>query len=201
MTKKRRKTERRSGEAEDYFGFLEEESAPLPHQRRKYLRMHEWPEEAPILTADDICYNFTTDSGRRDLMEWLEAAFAPRHDRDGVTLVGYWRSKPFRRATKMVQRVLAEYTGRERCDLWFFCEKSYRDQLPGYRWIAAVWNEAMSRLGYDIPEKQRRVSEEGRMWGVKCVDPRKERKPRQGPRCLDDRPVRRKQPVHRHGKH
>lgn len=187
---KKAKTRKKGDEDEDLFDFVDEPFRSPKEQRG--LKKNEWPEEVPILSADDVCYNFTRDNGSMDLLYWLDAVFG-----DTIKYSDAYH-KPWQYAHNELEHVLAERTGRSKVDIWFFLENSYRDRFPPLKWIAGCWNETMRRLGYGVPKSDCRLNDDdGVRWGVKCVDSGKEVKPRQGPTGMRVETVARKQPVPR----
>lgn len=113
-----------------------------------------WPAQVPLLSAAELCWNYSVGERRHDLLEWLHLVFDPA---DGAT----GTDELFRSARKALCAVLAERLGEKEVDLWDFLERSYRGRSPSLGWQAAAWNEAMYRLGYDVPPARRTPPAEG----------------------------------------
>lgn len=113
--------------------------------RKKLKQRHSWPESVPILTADDMVWNFTTQDGRRDLLEWLLATF----DSDATVL----ENPAYVQARKVLLSVISERRNKTIKSMWLFAEKASKAKHPSFAWQAACWNEMLIRLGYDVPKR------------------------------------------------
>lgn len=112
---------------------LEEPEARPPEQKIKAV----WPDEAPILTAEDLCRQYTKKK-RRDLSAWLELSFP-----------GDFPNRPEAAMLDSLYEVIHEATG-EKLAAWEFC----LDERFPFDQVAGVWNEALRRLGYELPESE-----------------------------------------------
>jgi hypothetical protein len=104
-----------------------------------------WPKDVPILAATDLVWNFSTRTGRRDLLEWLEKTFNPDYPAKDT--------KRYRRAYRTLCEVITERFGKKVTSLWLFLEFAYKRKIPCLAWQAACWNEMLSRLGYTVPRR------------------------------------------------
>jgi hypothetical protein len=104
-----------------------------------------WPHAVPVLTPDDMSWKWTGPGNACSLFEWVWRAFDP----DDVP-IGVWDE-----ACACLEGVIAEWSGR-RFNLYLFSERSEVMNRPSLAWQAACWNEAMHRLGYDIPVRKRK---------------------------------------------
>lgn len=135
----RKPKSRRASDEDDYLGVDDADEQPP-------VGDDGWPTNAPVLTAGDMIWNWTTASGRRDLAEWMESTFdaglnlTPRRDEAYGVLCG----------------VISERFGREVTSLWIFCEFCAKNKKPGFEWQAACWNEMLHRLGYAVAKAARK---------------------------------------------
>lgn len=101
-----------------------------------------WPAEVPVLVAADLVWNFSSSDGRHDIAEWLERVFDP-----------LTRHKQHEKAVRSLTAVISERFKKKVTSLWLFLEFTKKNKLPSLEWQAACFNEAMARLGYEIPKK------------------------------------------------
>lgn len=106
----------------------------------------DWPDEPRILTADDVIYHgVSSDDSRRSLDWWAEdfvdntAKGSPCY---GIVLA-------------MLCQVLTERYGKEVRTLSLFLEFAQQRRISK-AWLAACWNEMLSRLVYDVPKEHRK---------------------------------------------
>lgn len=106
------------------------------------LRPDGWPATAPVLTAADLVWNFSTADGRRDLNGWLDAVFNPDYP---------LADSPHRvTADATLCAVIGERAAMPVPVLWLFAEQAYKAKKPSLAWQAACWNETLARLGYEV---------------------------------------------------
>jgi hypothetical protein len=104
-----------------------------------------WPEDVPILTADDIAWNWELADGSRDLLVWAEQTF------EVVSFACYDA------ALKTLHAVIREhFTEKRYKSVYAFLCFTLANKRPSKAWQAACWNEMLSRLGYAVPAKARR---------------------------------------------
>lgn len=106
------------------------------------------PDDVPVLVAADVWWQYARRDGSRDLATWLDDTFRP--DAGGVDPPAYAA------AYRELCRVLTERLGRPVTVLWLFMEFVAKHRSPPLAWQAACWNEALHRLGYDVPKAARR---------------------------------------------
>lgn len=123
---------------EDFFGELLNE----PDEPVRKVTADGWPADVPILTADDMVWQFSDSHGRNDLFYWLEKTFNPEYPLKDT--------KRFRKAYRTLCEVITERFGKKVTSLWLFLEFTYKNKLPCKAWQAACWNEMLSRLGYEV---------------------------------------------------
>ena len=104
-----------------------------------------WPEDVPILTADDIAWNWELADGSRDLLVWAEHTF------ERVSYACYDE------VLRVLREVIREhFTEKRYKSVYSFLCFAIEHQRPSKAWQAACWNETLARLGYAIPAKHRR---------------------------------------------
>ena len=99
-----------------------------------------WPESAPLLTERDLTWNFESDTGRKDLLVWLERTFDLP---DGVR-----RSKAYTDALSVLCKCLKELTHLNVQDLYLFLELAKRNKSPSLKTQAKAWNAMLRHFGY-----------------------------------------------------
>lgn len=105
-----------------------------------------WPSSVPILTEEDIVWQYSDSRGRHDLYVWLELVFNPDYPEKDT--------KAYRKAYRTLCRVLSERFDKKVTVLYRFMEFVYRNKLPSKAWQAACWNAMLIELGYDIPKNK-----------------------------------------------
>lgn len=116
--------------------------------KQPLYRKDGWPVNVPILVAADLCWQYETQDGRRDLWCWLEATFNPEYPVKDT--------KQFRTAYATLCVVITERFKKKVTILSLFLEFTYKNRLPCLAWQAACWNEMLSRLGYEVPKRTTR---------------------------------------------
>lgn len=125
--------------------IIDEDDGPIPAPTRT---ADGWPADVPVLVAEDMTWNYTTQNGRRDLLEWLGAVFNQECTvRD---------AKPYAAAYKTLCEVVTQRLGRKVAILNLFLEESKAARAPSLAWQAACWNETLARLGYEVPKASTR---------------------------------------------
>jgi hypothetical protein len=123
--------------------FSEESSPERPDPDRVNCKHNRWPKVVPVLTQDDLCWNYSIRNRRFDLLMWIDITFDTDHS---------FENPKRNKAKRILEKVLAERLNRSRVSLWLFLEETWRIKGPSLAWQASCWNEAMSRLGFEIPE-------------------------------------------------
>jgi hypothetical protein len=95
-----------------------------------------WPDDVPILVAEDMVWCWSSADGRRDLGDWLEVVFASDAARD--------------EASAKLREVLSERTKTSVDSVWKFLEAAKAARAPSLLWQARAWNEMLRRLGYSV---------------------------------------------------
>jgi len=126
-----RKPKKKKKEEEDYFG-----------EKVEPLFVDGWPTKVPVLTEEDIAWNYCTRDGARDLVYWLEDTFGHGYFNDNC--------KQFKAAYTELCAVITERFGKKVTALNTFLEFTVTHRLPSKAWQAACWNEMLSRLGYVV---------------------------------------------------
>lgn len=143
MTRTRKPTRgREPPEDDDFFEkLLNERDEPTKKKTKDG-----WPVDVPILTAEDLVWNFSDDRGRHDLFVWLELTFNPDYPRQDT--------KQFAKAYRVLCQVISERFKKKVTVMWLFLEFTKKHQLPCKAWQAACWNEMLVRLGYEVPRSK-----------------------------------------------
>lgn len=131
-----RKSSKNRPPDEDYFG---ENDPP------KTKRTDGWPDDVPILVADDMVWNWTSDDGRKDLAVWLESTFNPEFP--VIDLPQYAE------AYRTLCAVITERFGKQVTKLGMFLEYAKKNKRPSLAWQAACWNAMLQQLGYEVPKQ------------------------------------------------
>jgi hypothetical protein len=118
-----------------------------PVESKPKVRKDGWPEDVPVLVADDICWQWSTRNGRHDLQVWMELTFNPSFPSDDV-----WYADAYR----VLCEVITERFKKTVTSLWLFTEFTHKHRLPSLAWQAACWNEMLHRLGYGVPKASRK---------------------------------------------
>lgn len=143
-TRKPPKPRREPEEDDDnFFGdLLDEPEAPPPAKPDK----DGWPSGVPILTEDDLVWQYSDSRGRHDLFYWLELTFNPEYPLKDT--------KAYRVAYRTLCEVLTERFKKKVTVLYLFMEFVFKNKLPSKAWQAACWNETLARLGYEVPRSK-----------------------------------------------
>lgn len=142
MTRTRKPTRGRKPKEDDFFEKLlnEPDEPPAPATKDG------WPVDVPVLTADDLVWNWSDSHGRHDLLVWLERTFNPEYPlRD---------TRQYAKARRVLCQVVAERFKKKVTVLWLFLEFTKKHRLPCRAWQAACWNEMLVRLGYEVPREK-----------------------------------------------
>jgi hypothetical protein len=115
---------------EDYFAFLEEGAETSTVAELKTS----WPGEIPVLTGDDLAWNYSLSGGRRDLLEWLGVVFLD--------------AKKHAKAERILLAVINEWSEDKSWScLWYFLEYAWKKRKPSTLWQAAAhWRGHPRRL-------------------------------------------------------
>lgn len=103
-----------------------------------------WPDEVPVLLSSDLSLTYESDDGRRDLAFWLAGTFDPGEPVTPAQNAAY----------DALLLVISERANRRHNSLWAFLEEARKRKSPGLAWQANCWNEAMRRLGYEVPQRR-----------------------------------------------
>ena len=124
---------------DDVFGrLMDEDDAPPRAAKTK----DGWPVDVPILTAEDLVWQYSDGRGRHDLFVWLELTFNPEYPLKDT--------KQFAVAYRTLCEVITERFKKKVTVLYLFMEFLYKHKLPCKAWQAACWNEMLGRLGYTV---------------------------------------------------
>jgi hypothetical protein len=142
MSRTPKPRKRDDDEDDDFFGdILNETDEP-----KERFTKDGWPTDVPILTADDINWQYSDSRGRRDLFEWLEATFNPEYPLKDT--------KQFAKAYRTLCEVITERFKKKVTVMYLFLEFTYKHKMPCKAWQAACWNEMLVRLGYEVPRSK-----------------------------------------------
>lgn len=134
----------RPADDEDVF----DELIDKPVESKPKARKDGWPEDVPVLAADDINWQWSSRHGTHDLAVWLEMTFNP--------LYPLQDTKQYAEAYRVLCGVITERFKRPVTSLWLFMEFTNKHRLPCKAWQAACWNEMLHRLGYGVPKASRK---------------------------------------------
>lgn len=145
MTRTRKPRKGRDQPPEDDDNFFEEllNEPDEPVQKKS---KGGWPDDVPILTGDDLVWNWSDSHGRHDLAVWLERTFNPEYPLKDT--------KRYAKAYRGLCQVITERFKKKVTQLWLFLEFTKKNKLPCKEWQAACWNEMLSRLGYEVPRSK-----------------------------------------------
>jgi hypothetical protein len=138
--KKKKKPDRTTADDEDYFGIgsidfpePEPEPAPVVPAKMPWFTNNNWPDEAPLLVAEDL--------KTRDLMGWVHRVFVC--DADNA-----WFSDVPWRVDQALYRIIKKRVGRNNIAI-----AEYKSPLASRSKMASAWNRAMRDLGYAVPRR------------------------------------------------
>ncbi len=141
-----KKLKKKKKQEDDYFDFVDEKPAPAEKKEKPPPAPGEWPDDVPVLSADNVAWaGDRGPEGRRSVDWWLYWTFTHIPPRKGKYLDD--------RVDAELRDVMGERFGKPiKCLGTFLLQSSQRKQ-PSLAWYAACWNECMRRLGYEIPQK------------------------------------------------
>lgn len=145
MTRTRKPKGRdRPDDDEDPFAELIDK----PDEPVRKVNKDGWPEDVPVLTADDVCWQWSSRTGSHDLAVWLELTFNPEYPLKDT--------KQYAEAYRVLCGVITERFKKTVTNMWLFTEFTFKHKLPCKAWQAACWNEMLHRLGYGVPKASRK---------------------------------------------